>query len=126
MQHYELRSGLVSYMLSIPELLCGIGADGHQNYSEDYSGYESVENYLSHTGMAFNGTWGTDFEMSVLAHRLNCVVYSYNATGSYWVACLPHGIDRAIQEDVNCKSLYIYLLGAHFYVCGHQYKPMMC
>ena len=61
-------------MLSIPELLCGIGADGHQNYLKEYGGYESVENYLSETSMAVNGTWDTDFEMSVLAHRLNCVV----------------------------------------------------
>ena len=81
-QHYELRSDIISYMLSIPELLCGIGADGHRNYLEEYGGYESVENYLSETSMAVNGTWGTDFEMSVLAHQLNCVVYSYNAEGS--------------------------------------------
>ena len=55
-QHYELRSELISYMLSIPELLCGIGADGHRNYLEEYGGYESVENYLSETSMAVNGT----------------------------------------------------------------------
>ena len=43
-------------MLSIPELLCGIGADGHRNYLEEYGGYESFENYLSETSMAVNGT----------------------------------------------------------------------
>ena len=45
-QHFELRKGLVTHMLSIPELLCGIGADGHQNYLEEYGGYENVESYL--------------------------------------------------------------------------------
>ena len=61
MQHSELRSDLTSYMLSIPELLCGIGPDGHRNYLEEYGSYESVENYLSETNMAVNGTWDTDF-----------------------------------------------------------------
>ena len=66
MQHSELRSDLTIYMLSILELLCAIGPDVHQNYLEEYSGYESVENYFSETNMAVNGTWGTDFEMSLL------------------------------------------------------------
>ena len=63
----------------------------------------SVENYLSETGMAVNGTWGTGFEISVLAHKLNCVFSSYIATGSHWDVCFPHGINRTIPEDVNCK-----------------------
>jgi len=66
--------------------------------------------------MADSGTWGTDFEMSVLAHLLQTVVYSYNATGEYWIACFPHSIDKTIPEDVRVKSMYIHFIGNHFEV----------
>ena len=104
-QHYELRCAIVAHMLSIPHLLCGLGSDGHRNYLYGY--YDNVESYLSLTNMAINGTWGTDTEMCVLSHVLNTVIYTYNSSG-YWLACLPHGIDRSIPYNITCKSLYIY------------------
>ena len=104
-QHFELRSAIVAHMLSIPNLLCGLGSDGHRNYF--YGNYDSVEIYLATTNMANNGTWGTDTEMCVLAHLLNAVVYNFNSSG-YWLACSPHGIDRSIPYNVRSKSLYIY------------------
>ena len=70
-------------------------------------GYSSVEHHLEQTKMAEGGMWGTDFEMSVLAHLLQTVVYSYSATGGYWIACFPHSIDKTIPEDVQVKSMYI-------------------
>ena len=87
-QHYELRSSIIVHMFSIPELLIGRGADGHRNYLTYYhGGYHSVEDYLNRTSMAEEGTWGTDFEMCLLAHMLGSVVYSYKA-GQYWIACI--------------------------------------
>ena len=53
--------------------------------------------------------------MSVLAHLLQTVVYSYNAAGGYWIACFPNSIDKTIHEDVYVKSMYIQLTGN----CGH-------
>ena len=100
-QHLELRSAIVAHMLNIPNLLCGIGSDGHRNYFYGY--HDSVESYLIRTNMAFNDTWDTDNEMCVLAYLLNTVVYSFNSTG-YWIA----GIDRSIPYNVRCRSLYIY------------------
>ena len=115
-QHYELRSSIIAHMFSIPELLTGRGADGHRNYLTYYhGGYHSVEDYLNRTSMAEEGTWGTDFEMCLLAHMLGTVVYSYKA-GQYWIACFPRGIDHASSEDVSKRSLYIYYTGNHFNV----------
>ena len=57
--------------------------------------------------MAVDGTWGTDTEMCVLAHLLNSVIYNFNSSG-YWLSCLPHGIDRTIPYNVQCRYLYIY------------------
>ena len=92
-------------MLSIPNLMCGLGSDGHQNYLYGY--YDSVEAYLAMTKMVDNRTWGTDTEMCVLAHLLNTVIYNFNSS-EYWLPCLPHGIDRSIPYNVRCRSLYIY------------------
>ena len=104
-QHFELRSAIVAHMFNISNLLCGLGSDGHQNYL--YGRYDSIESYLARTDMAVDGTWGTDTEMCVLAHLLNSVIYNFNSSG-YWVSCLPHGIDRTIPYNVQCRSLYIY------------------
>ena len=93
-------------MLSIPELLTGLGADGRENYLEYYNGgYSSVEHYLEQTRMSESGTWGTDFEMCVLAHLLQTVVYPYNATGTYWIACFANSIDKTIPENINVQSI---------------------
>jgi len=76
--------------------------------------------YIEKMQMAVNGTWGTDFEMTVFAQLLNTVVYFYNS-GRYWVACTPHGIDRRIPESVTCKSLYINLTHSYFSVLTNMY-----
>ena len=107
-QHFEVRSAIIAHMFANRELLTGYGADGHQNYLAYYhGGYSSVENYLARTRKAMSGAWGTDFEMTLLAHLLDTVVYSYKA-GQFWIACFPKGIDHSLPENVNKKSMYIY------------------
>ena len=64
-QHFELRTAIVAHMLRIPNLMCGLGSDGHQNYLYGY--YYSVEAYLARTKMADNRTWGTDTVRTSLA-----------------------------------------------------------
>ena len=113
-QHFEIRTTIIAHMLSIPGLLTGRGIDGHNNYLSYYhGGYSSVENYLCRTNMANEGAWGTDLEMSLLAHMLDIVVYSYKA-GQFWIACFPKGIDHSLPEDVNKRSIYIYYTGNHY------------
>ena len=121
-QHFQIRTAIVSHMRTIPHLLNGFGADGHPNYLDDYNGgYESVEAYLTQTKMAENGIWGTDFKMSILAHKFSTIVYSYKA-GEYSIACFANCIDKSIREDVNCKSMYIFNTGNHFVVVTQSVK----
>ena len=62
----RITKATVAHMRAIPFLVSGTGPDGGRNYLVTYNdGYSSVKDYLH---MAENGVWGTDFEMSVLAH----------------------------------------------------------
>ena len=77
-QHFEIWLAIVAHILTIPHLVSGIGPDGNRNYLVTYNGgYRSVEDYLVRSRMAEDGTWGSDFELSVLAHLLNTPVYSF-------------------------------------------------
>ena len=115
-QHFEIRCAIMAHLTTIPHLVTGLGVDGHQNYLTYYNGgYSSVEDYLMHTDMASSGTWVIDFEMTLLAHMLDTIVYSYKA-GQYWIACSPQGIDHSMPNDVNRQSIYIYYTGTHYEV----------
>ena len=115
-QHFKIRSAIMAHLTTIPHLVTGLGVDEHQNYLTYYNGgYSSVEDYLMRTDMASSGTWGTDFEMTLPAHMLDTIVYSYKA-GQYWIACSPQGIDHSMPNDVNRKSIYIYYTGTHYEV----------
>ena len=99
----------VPLQLTCCQYLSCIGANGHQNYLESYNGgYTTVDSYLEQTGMANNGTWGTDFEIGILAHLLQTVIYSFKA-GEFWLAMFPGSVNRTIPEDVYGKSMYIIL-----------------
>jgi len=113
-EHLMLRSAIVAHMVSIPHLLSGIGPDGLHNYLVSY-GYDSIEEYLASTNMATKGSWGSDVEMCVLAHLLGTPMYPFQGS-DYWLACFPHALDRAINQDIRCKSMYIYLRSSHFEV----------
>ena len=78
-QHFEIRSVIMAYLITIPHLVTALGIDGHQNLTYFNGGYSNIDDYLTCTDMACNGTWGTDFEMTLLAHMLDTKVYSYKA-----------------------------------------------
>ena len=47
--HLGIQGAITAHMLSIPELLTGLGANGRENYLEYYNGsYSSVEHYLDY------------------------------------------------------------------------------
>jgi len=62
--------------------------------------------------MADSGTWGTDFEMSVLAHLLQTIVYSYNTTGGIGLLAFPKALikplrkmsDLSTSNSHNCET----------------------
>ena len=61
-QHRELRSAIIAHLMTIPDLVSGIGSDGNRNYLVTYDdGYSSVYDYLARSDMADTGVWGGDF-----------------------------------------------------------------
>jgi len=67
-------------------------------------GYESIEAYLTQTRMAVYGIWGSDFEMSILAYRLNTIVYSYKAD-EYWSLLALTKAYQKMSIIGPCKSI---------------------
>ena len=118
-QHLAIRSAVVQHMLCIPHLLIGNGTDGEPNAINLLCHpriYESVEQYISSTRMDHSGTWGTNVEMLVLAHKLNTPVYCYDTSAPHhiWAAYFSNGVNRRIYRDIRKKSLYIYFSHDHF------------
>ena len=99
-------------MRTIPFLVSGTGPDGNRNYLVTYDGGYQEVIWLK---MEY-GHWGGDFEMCVLAHMLDTLIYSYQADTNYWLGCFPHAIDRRVPQNVNVHSLYIFLRRNHFQV----------
>ena len=61
-QHMEVCEAILSYMLSIQHLLIGHDSTGHANFLVPFN-VRSVQEYIDNSGMARNGTWGTNVEM---------------------------------------------------------------
>ena len=114
-QHLEIREAIISYMLSIEHLLIGHDSTGHANFLVPLN-INSVQQYIDNTGMARNGTWGTDIEMLIVSHMFTCNVYSYDANSNTWAVFSPTNIERRLPRTYNTKGIYLYLRHAHFYV----------
>ena len=99
------------------DFFTGYGVDDNNCLSYYHGGYHSVENYLSQTNMANEGVWGTDLEISLLAHMLDMVV---------WVAFFPKGIDHSlsVSKDVTILVIITMLSLKYCPVCD-VYANMM-
>ena len=117
-QHHKIRSLIVSHMLSISNLLIGHGPDGRANYANSMQRHSSIEEYIRVTKMDRDTTWGTAIELACASHLFNTPLYVYDVSHANhtWVAYFPSLIDRRLQRDVNCMSMYIYYTGCHFNV----------
>lgn len=114
-QHLEVRTALVSYMLSIESFLVGYGDDGNYNYLQPF-GHTTVQSYIDSTGMNRAGTWGSELEMMCLSHMLNTVVYSFGAGNNNWEVFAYNFIDRTLTCDYTQKSIYLWFSSSHFKV----------
>ena len=114
-QHMEIREAIVSYMLSIENLLIGHDSTGHANFLEPFN-VHSVQQYIDNSGMARNATWGTDVEMLCFSHMFNFNVYVFDAGSNTWAVFSPVNIERTLPRIYNIKSVYLYLQRSHFYV----------
>ena len=114
-QHMEIREGILSYMLTIQHLLIGRDSSGHANFLVPFN-VRSVQQYIDNSGMARNGTWGTDVEMLCFSHMFNFNVYVFNAESNTWAVFSPVNIERRLPRIYNIMSAYLYLRNSHFYV----------
>ena len=119
-QHFILRNILINYMLSIPHLLIGHGTDGRRNYADvlRMTDHSSVEQYINMTAMDRDGTWGSAIEIAAFSHMLNAPLYVYDVSHevSRWITYFPSTLDRSLNRNIYCMSLYIYFTGNHFNV----------
>ena len=97
-QHFEVCDVLLSYMLSIENLLVGHSEDGSYNYLQPF-GHRTVQNYIDSGSMDRSGTWGSELEMMCLSHMLNTIVFSFGAPKNNWEVFGYNFIDRSLICD---------------------------
>ena len=114
-QHMEIREGILSYMLTIQHLLIGRDSTGHANFLVPFN-VRSVQQYIDNSGMARNGTWGTDVEMLCFSHMFNFNLYVFNADSNTWAVFSPVNIERRLPRIYTIMGAYLYLRNSHFYV----------
>ena len=111
----EIREGILSYMLTIQLLLIGCDSTGHANFLVPFN-VRSVQQCIDNSGMARNGTWGTDVEMLCFSHMFNFNLYVFNADSNTWAIFSPVNIERRLPRTYNIMGAYLYLRNSHFYV----------
>ena len=111
-QHGELRRAIVAHMRTIPFLVSGTGPDGNRNYLVTHDGgYHSVDDYLARSDMAENGVWGGDFEMCILAHMLDTLIYSYQeSTTKCQCAFIVYFLEAPPFPGCHCCEEKAYIL----------------
>ena len=114
-QHMEMCEAILSYMLSIENLLIGRDSTGHANFLEPFN-VHSVQEYIDNSRMTRNATWGTDVEMLCFSHMFNFNVYVFDAGSNTWAVFSPASIERTLPHIYNIKGIYLYLQHSHFYV----------
>ena len=114
-QHMAVRSAILEHMVNIGHFLLG------RHIPERFT---SVQQYIEETGMDKFGEWGTNIEMSTLAHLLQTTIYSFVERPGYWTVFTPNGVDVTISGyyhvyDRTKMSMYINHPRDHFQVvCG--------
>ena len=80
------------------------------------SHYNSIQSYITSTGMDQDGTWGTEIEILSLAHMLQTPIHSYSQQIGRWQRYSPHHVDRQLRDNYEQKSMYLLYTGNHFNV----------
>ena len=114
-QHMEIRNSILTYMLSIENMLVGYDSHGNCNYLQPF-GHTTVQNYIDSRDLSRSGTWGSELEMICLSHMLHCVIYSYEAHSNTWQVFTYHFVDRDVVCDYTRKSIYFWFKDSHFKV----------
>ena len=112
-QHMEICEAILSYMLSIENLLIGCDCTGHANFLESFN-IHSVQEYIDNSRMTRNTTGVyTDVEMLCFSHIFNFNVYVFDGGRAVFS---PASIERRLLHIYNIKGIYLYPRHSHFYV----------
>ena len=103
-QHTLVREAILHHMLQI----------AHFMLSHHINDHFSVSEYIQHTCMDQDGTWGTDIEILTLAHLLNTCIFVYTTDQCNWWRYGPQNVDRSLNVDITGMSMYIQNPGQHF------------
>ena len=117
-QHFPVRSLIVNHMLTIEHLLLGTGPDGLRNYASGMMRETCIADYIVHSEMDKNMTWGTAIEIATAAHLFNVPVYVYDTSHSIknWIKYFPWQVDRGLTVNINLMGMYLHFTGDHFNV----------
>ena len=86
----------------------------HFMLSHHINDHSSVSEYIKHTCMDQDGTWGTDIDILTLAHLLNTCNFVYTTEQCNWWRYGPQNVDRSLNGDITSMSMYIQIPGQHF------------
>ena len=101
--HLEVRAKTLEHMETIAPLVLG-----HiRGRSSVMSKFSSVKEYVQHTKMDKQGTWGTEIELLVLSHLLKTSIYTYLTTNKKWFVFSPSKLDKKLAFDSTSKSVYL-------------------
>ena len=103
-QHTLVRKAILHYVLQI----------AHFMLSQLIIGHSSVFEYIQHTCMDQDGTWGTEIEIFTLAHLLNTCIFVYTTEQCNWWRYGPQNVDRSLNVDITNMFMYIRNPGQHF------------
>ena len=77
-------------------------------------GHSSVSEYIQHTCMDKDGTWGTDIRIFTLAHLLNTCIFVYTSEQCNWWRYGPPNVTRSLNVDITNMSMYIRNCGDNY------------
>ena len=79
-------------------------------------GKSSVFEYIQHTCMDQDGTWGTEI-IFTLPHLLKTCIFVYTTERCNWWRYGPQDVDRSLNVDITNMSMYTRNPGQHLMLC---------
>ena len=81
----------------------------------------TIDDYIQHTRIDEEGTWGSQTEIYVLARMTGLNIFSFNTHARRYAYILPGDIDQAqYPDDLTHPAIYIQYTGNHFNVTLSQ------
>ena len=116
-QHFRIRPIITQYMRSLRR-------HGLNHSFESSVVGMSVEEHLARSGMEYNGVWGTDTEITALAHLLNINIALFDVPLGQYVVHGPYLVDPTQQIDNTSPAIYLSFTGTVPARVNYVYVPV--